>query len=441
MMTDLAGRIRYAAAAAILSGVVCSGCGVLPQGTLPSLPFTAEESGAETAGAAGDVPATGDSTGNAGAAGDSAGDAARETVPGEAASGTEEAGQNAGSETSVLEPAPTYEAEALSDGSSTYGYHLLTAEGQKIYDEVLSAVRERRTVTVSTLDKDKLNQVYDCVTADHPELFYISGYTYTKHSVMDKLLSISFEGNYEMTAQQQEDAQKIVDDYTARCFDDLPADADQYETAKYLFDYIVTHTDYDTAAEDNQTILSAMQNGRSVCSGYAKSFQFLLNKAGIPCTLVTGTACGSPHAWNLVLLDGDYYFFDVTFGDASYLGSDVNRAVTGYEYFGVTSEETGRTHTADGRIPLPVCRAEADNYYVHENARLQAYDTQRIAELARKAAAEGAGILRLQAATAPLYDELLDQLIGQQKIYNYLPGVRSLNYIRDKDMRTLTFCF
>lgn len=441
MMTDLAGRIRYAAAAAILSGVVCSGCGVLPQGTLPSLPFTAEESGAETAGAAGDVPATGDSTGNAGAAGDSAADAARETAPGEAASGTEEAGQNAGSETSVLEPAPTYEAEALSDGSSTYGYHLLTAEGQKIYDEVLSAVRERRTVTVSTLDKDKLNQVYDCVTADHPELFYISGYTYTKHSVMDKLLSISFEGNYEMTAQQQEDAQKIVDDYTARCFDDLPADADQYETAKYLFDYIVTHTDYDTAAEDNQTILSAMQNGRSVCSGYAKSFQFLLNKAGIPCALVTGTACGSPHAWNLVLLDGDYYFFDVTFGDASYLGSDVNRAVTGYEYFGVTSEETGRTHTADGRIPLPVCRAEADNYYVHENARLQAYDTQRIAELARKAAAEGAGILRLQAATAPLYDELLDQLIGQQQIYNFLPGVRSLNYIRDKDMRTLTFCF
>jgi len=78
---------------------------------------------------------------------------------------------------------------------------------------------------------------------------------------------------------------------------------------------------------------------------------------------------------------------------------------------------------------------------VHENARLQAYDTQRIAELARKAAAEGAGILRLQAATAPLYDELLDQLIGQQKIYNFLPGVRSLNYIRDKDMRTLTFCF
>ena len=440
-MTDLAGRIRYAAAAAILSGVVCSGCGVLPQGTLSSLPFTAEESGAETAGAAGDVPATGDSTGNAGAAGDSAADAARETAPGEAASGTEEAGQNAGSETSVLEPAPTYEAEALSDGSSTYGYHLLTAEGQKIYDEVLSAVRERRTVTVSTLDKDKLNQVYDCVTADHPELFYISGYTYTKHSVMDKLLSISFEGNYEMTARQQEDAQKIVDDYTARCFDDLPADADQYETAKYLFDYIVTHTDYDTAAEDNQTILSAMQNGRSVCSGYAKSFQFLLNKAGIPCTLVTGTACGSPHAWNLVLLDGDYYFFDVTFGDASYLGSDVNRAVTGYEYFGVTSEETGRTHTADGRIPLPVCRAEADNYYVHENARLQACDTQRIAELARKAAAEGAGILRLQAATAPLYDELLDQLIGQQKIYNFLPGVRSLNYIRDKDMRTLTFCF
>ena len=433
MMTDLAGRIRYAAAAAILSGIVCSGCGVLPEGTLPSLPFAAEKSGPAAAGAE-----TG-SASDAGKAADSEGASA--AADSEAASGTEEAGQNAGGEASALAPAPSYEAEALSDGSSTYGYHLLTAKGQKIYDEVLTAVRERRTVTVSTLDKNLLDQVYDCVTADHPELFYISGYTYTKHSVMDKLLSISFEGNYEMTARQQEDAQKIADDYTVRCFDGLPADADQFETAKYLFDYIVTHTDYDTAAEDNQTILSVMQNGRSVCSGYAKSFQYLLNKAGIPCTLVTGTAFGSAHAWNLALLDGDYYYFDVTFGDASYPGSDVKRKVIGYEYFGVTSEESERTHTADGRIPLPVCRAEADNYYVHENARLQTYDRQRIAELARKAAAEDSGILRLQAATAPLYDELLDQLTGQQQIYDFLPGVRSLNYIRDKDMRTLTFCY
>ena len=59
--------------------------------------------------------------------------------------------------------------------------------------------------------------------------------------------------------------------------------------------------------------------------------------------MVTGTAEGDTHAWNLVQLDGAYYFMDTTWGNSSYnngasgMGTFIN-----YNYFGVTTAEISK---------------------------------------------------------------------------------------------------
>lgn len=51
-----------------------------------------------------------------------------------------------------------------------------------------------------------------------------------------------------------------------------------------------------------------------VCAGYAQAFQYLCGLGGIECHYVTGSV-NELHAWNIVELDGESYFADLTFCD------------------------------------------------------------------------------------------------------------------------------
>lgn len=73
---------------------------------------------------------------------------------------------------------------------------------------------------------------------------------------------------------------------------------------KYIYDELILRTEYEQGSADSQNICSVLLNQRSVCQGYAKTFQYLCQLAGIPAMLVTGEVNGEGDAWNIVFLDG-----------------------------------------------------------------------------------------------------------------------------------------
>ena len=91
----------------------------------------------------------------------------------------------------------------------------------------------------------------------------------------------------------------------------------EIDAIQAVHDYLVLNTVYDSAAAasgSGGTAHSAeglLLNGQAVCSGYASTFKLLMTLKGIPCEYVQN----DDHAWNLVLLDNEWYHIDVTWDD------------------------------------------------------------------------------------------------------------------------------
>ncbi len=56
-------------------------------------------------------------------------------------------------------------------------------------------------------------------------------------------------------------------------------------------------------------------NGCAICRGYASAYQLLCEAADLSCSMVEGDADGVGHMWNLVTLNDETYYVDVTWAD------------------------------------------------------------------------------------------------------------------------------
>ncbi len=122
--------------------------------------------------------------------------------------------------------------------------------------------------------------------------------------------------------------------------------SDPYEKEKYVHDALLQIADYDMSAGMNQSAYSALVRGKSVCAGYSKAFQYLLQQLGIPCYFCTGYA-GGDHAWNIVKLGSTFRNVDVTWDDTE---------PATYDYYNKSDEAFAATHArTDLSVWLPAC--------------------------------------------------------------------------------------
>lgn len=329
-----------------------------------------------------------------------------------------------------------------------YAFGKLSEEEQQVYLEMLEAITGfRENVRLSSCDKELISRVFQCVLNDHPEIFYVEGYSYTEYTLGNLLKKITFTGSYCFSQEEVAAKQRQIDDYVNQCLAGMPQDADEYEKVKYVYEYLIHHTDYDASAKDSQNICSVFLERRSVCQGYAKATQYLLNRSGIFATLVLGEVIGGEgHAWNLVRIDGEYYYVDTTWGDASYQavgGSDypVEKIPTiNYDYLAVTTEQMEQTHTLDNVVEMPPCTAIAANYYVREGAYFTEWDEEKIQKIFTDSYGRGEAYVTLKCEGPQVYQKMRDTLIGQQGIFRYLDCPdKAVSYVENEKQYSLSF--
>ncbi len=339
--------------------------------------------------------------------------------------------------------------ETIAGNMGNYYFDQLDDKNRHLYAEILWIIEKRgEKIKVASLDENEIDRAFQYVTADHPELFYVDGYTYTRYTIGGELVKLGFTARYTYDADETKAREARIDVAVESIVGAAPTDADEYYKAKYVYDYIIDHTEYETGAPDNQNICSVFLSGRSVCQGYAKAAQLLLNRLGVKATLVTGkvNAGDRPttlHAWNLVRVNGHDYFMDPTWGDSSFQQAATDENVArriNYDYLLDTTEDLMNTHMIDDLVEMPVCTHLEDNYYVRDGAYFTGADPDGFRELFDRAYSEGRGDVTVKCANESAYQAVTQYLITDRRLFDYLrTSGNSASFVSSDTRRTITF--
>lgn len=123
----------------------------------------------------------------------------------------------------------------------------------------------------------------------------------------------SGSGGYGDRRDRYQEATKKLDEVIRSLNLDGKSDYDKF---KAVTNWIVSNVRYD---EDNETkyqhdLTGAVLDGLAVCDGYAGTFYYMANAVGLNALFEDGITNSNRirHAWNLVEIDGTYYYTDPT---------------------------------------------------------------------------------------------------------------------------------
>jgi hypothetical protein len=309
-----------------------------------------------------------------------------------------------------------------------YAYNQLDIKEQNIYKIILSGiVNFKSTVLIPSISMEQASKIFNYILSDFPEIFWVK-----KNFTMSSEFINTCSFSYFYTKEEAEEKQKLIDEEVNKFFNNLLSDLNNYEKVLYAYNYIIKNTAYNLNAEDNQFITSVFINKESVCGGYSRAFQYLLKKMDIPCTYIIGDITSpNDHAWNMILLDGEYYFIDVTWGDPIFENpEDSDPNLISYEYFCINTDELLKTHKPNNELNLPVTKATKYNYFTYNNILFSKFNFDAVKDKIKKEGNKSEEYIQIKFTNSSAYNSAIETLITNQRIFDILYGISNDNLIK-----------
>ena len=299
-------------------------------------------------------------------------------------------------------------SEGYEPVASTYSYDALPKEGEKLlYNKILENCYDispdptegrypmpRIELNGYSLSEAEVRTTSKALTDDHPEIFWLTGtigfYTDESMTVIQTYSNFSPEEVGTRVSAMRSAANAF---YTS-----VPDGLSAFEREVMVHDFLIDHVEYDKNVDtinldnnnpDTYTAYGALVNKVSVCEGYVRAFQMLLNGLGVECVGVIGESQNQMHIWNAVKLDGSWYYVDPTWDDqeqtyARHLYCNVNEEYLLEDHtisplFNTLGEDeingnTGEYSASVMNIYIPECTDDSMGYYRQKTPHLRDYD-------------------------------------------------------------------
>lgn len=266
--------------------------------------------------------------------------------------------------------------------NATYNFNKLDENQKVMYSGIAVAVKNLDTIAdidnYASDDIDKISNdakvVITAFFADHPEVFYLN-LTYkiyvSKSLLNDRIrieLSYSVQDKSDLEVKLQQ-IETSMESYTNSL-----ANKTDFEKELYIHDSLAKNvkyyneiTDINNVPEQYHTIYGSFVEKKAVCDGFAKAMQILLDKVNIENIFITGNIDETPHAWNMIKLDYEWYHLDVT-SDKYIKEDDGTTKTVVHTYFNVTDDVILKSHSIDSQEKNPVAKSTEYNFYNKTNS-------------------------------------------------------------------------
>lgn len=234
-----------------------------------------------------------------------------------------------------------------------YGYWLLSTEGRKAYDLILNGLlnvsledSDKTTITFKLQDNDiyvypsEATLIKKYMSYDESRVYFTyywregdnAGVSYTtKNGLIDTITFKLYNGSggYYYNHNLDEIYQK-GEDLVSSWLVDLKDDMTDFQALSIVQRKLQNSTSY---ANVNYAdgFYGVFINKNAICSGYSKGLEYVCHRLGIKVLYDVGYA-GAAHAWNRVMLDGNWYMNDATWG-LSFEGEDYFASSGRYSYY------------------------------------------------------------------------------------------------------------
>ncbi|MBO4863329.1 MAG: hypothetical protein J5517_03085 [Eubacterium sp.] len=224
------------------------------------------------------------------------------------------------------------------DYSSRYYYNFLSDSQKEVYDELEEKLMDRAfyentpylntfTLTVYDLSYQTVEDIAYAFQMDHYYLYWL--YTYSYSIGTANVIKVEPNSRYKSFSQSDIQLQyKKICEKSVDVLKEVSKYATDEEKAYYIYTWITDNAVY--AYDENgkpseepidHSMYGNIVNQRSVCEGFAEAFTYFCTACGIPNAVVRGEADNGSgdgregHAWNIIKLNGKYYYVDTTWDE------------------------------------------------------------------------------------------------------------------------------